>query len=66
LYHILGVGPKEEDPNFWAWDEVDSMIMSWLWDSMSPEISDTFMFLSTTKGIWDTARQTISKARDVA
>ncbi|PKU82965.1 hypothetical protein MA16_Dca021360 [Dendrobium catenatum] len=42
------------------------MIMSWLWNSMTPEISDTFMFLSTAKDIWDAARQTFSKARDAA
>ncbi|PKU71789.1 hypothetical protein MA16_Dca008318 [Dendrobium catenatum] len=42
------------------------MVMSWLWNSMNPEISDTFMFLSTAKNIWDAARQTFLKARDAA
>ncbi|GAV76444.1 UBN2_3 domain-containing protein [Cephalotus follicularis] len=48
------------------WDEADSMIMSWLWDSMDPTISDTCMFLKTAKGIWDSIHRTYSKARDVA
>ncbi|XP_020677216.1 uncharacterized protein LOC110095849, partial [Dendrobium catenatum] len=65
IHHLLGGGPKEGDPICGAWDEADSMIMSWLWNSITPEISDTFMFLSTAKDIWDAARQT-SKARDAA
>ena len=45
LSHLLGTGPKKGDPKFEAWDEADSMIMSWLWNSMNPEISDTFMLV---------------------
>ena len=40
--------------------------MSWLWNSMLPEVSDTFMFLPTSKEIWDAAEQTYSKVKDVA
>ena len=66
LSHLIGTGPKPEDPKFAAWDEADSMIMSWLWNTMSPEVSDTYMFLSTAKEVWDAVRQTYSKARDAA
>ena len=40
------------------------MIMSWLWNSMQPETSGTCMFLTTTRDIWETIRQTYSKVRD--
>ena len=33
---------------------------------MPPEISDTYMFLATTKDIWDIIQQTYSQARDAA
>ncbi|KAF5454932.1 hypothetical protein F2P56_024561 [Juglans regia] len=66
LSHLLGTGPKEGNPRYDAWDEADSMIMSWLWNSMNPEISNTCMFLSTAKEIWDAVQQTYSKARDAA
>ncbi|GAV80163.1 UBN2_3 domain-containing protein, partial [Cephalotus follicularis] len=56
--------PKPGDPKFEAWDEADSMIMSWLWDSMDPTISDTCMLLKTAKEIWDSIRRTYLKARD--
>ena len=42
------------------------MIIAWLSNSMTPEISDTCMFLATAKDIWDAIQQTYSKARDVA
>ncbi|RVW40284.1 Retrovirus-related Pol polyprotein from transposon RE1 [Vitis vinifera] len=62
----LHIGPKPGDPRFEAWDEEDSMIIAWLWNSMTPEISNTCMFLATTKDIWDAIQQTYSKARDAA
>ena len=66
ISHLMGIGPKLRDPRFEAWDEEDSMIMAWLWNSMTPEINDTCMFLATTKDIWDSIQQMYSKARDEA
>ena len=64
--HLLGTGPEKGTAGFEAWDEEDSMIMSWLWNSMTPEISDTCMFLPSAKAIWDTVYQTYSKVHDAA
>ncbi|KAL5560244.1 hypothetical protein UlMin_036455 [Ulmus minor] len=41
LSHLLGTRPKKGDPRFDAWDEEDSKVMAWLWNSMTPEINDT-------------------------
>ena len=62
----MGTEPKPRDPRLEVWDEEDSMIMAWLWNSMTPKISDTCMFLATAKDIWDAIQQTYSKARDAA
>ena len=51
INHLTGIGPAQGDPKYTAWDEEDSMIMAWLWNSMILEISDTCMFLSTAKEI---------------
>ena len=59
----MGTWSKPGDLCFEVWDE-NSMIMAWLWNSMTPEISDTCMFLSMTKDIWDTIQQMYSKAKD--
>lgn len=66
LSHLLTSGPNKKDPKFDSWDEEDSMIMSWLWDSMEPTISDTCMFLDTAKDIWDFISRTYSKANYAA
>lgn len=46
------------------WDEEDSMFMAWQWNSMVLEISDTCMFLNSTKEIIDAVEQTYSKVKD--
>ncbi|TXG73092.1 hypothetical protein EZV62_001671 [Acer yangbiense] len=66
LSHLLGIRPPKEDPKYAAWDEADSMVMSWLWNSMAPEISDTCMFLKTAQDIWDICKQTYSRVHDTA
>ncbi|KAL5756173.1 hypothetical protein ACOSQ2_020919 [Xanthoceras sorbifolium] len=66
LKHLTGTGPPKEDPRFDAWDEEDSMIMTWLWNSMTPDVNDTCMFLTTAKEIWEFVQQTYSKVKDAA
>jgi hypothetical protein len=66
LSHLLGKGPSTRDSKFDAWDEEYSMVMSWLWNSMLPEISDTCMFLGTARDNWDAVKQTYSKVHDAA
>lgn len=43
LSHLFDTGPKPKDSIFEAWYEEDSMVMSWLWNSLSPEINDTYV-----------------------
>ncbi|XP_073219751.1 uncharacterized protein [Cicer arietinum] len=64
--HLTDKAPDKIDRKFKSWDEEDSMIMVWLWNSMVPEISDTCMFLKSAKEIWDAVEQTYSKAKDAA
>ncbi|KHN39708.1 hypothetical protein glysoja_040575, partial [Glycine soja] len=62
--HLTDNAPDEKDVKFKSWDEEDSMIMAWLWNSMVLEISDTCMFLKLAKEIWEAVEQTYSKAKD--
>ena len=66
INHLLGMSPSLDDPKFTLWDEEDSMIISWLWNSMMPEVSGPYMFLNTANEIWEAVRQTYSKVKDVA
>ena len=51
LSHLLGTGPAKNSLTFASWDEKDSKVMSWLWNSMTPKISDQFMFLTIAHDI---------------
>ncbi|RVW55090.1 hypothetical protein CK203_067093 [Vitis vinifera] len=64
LSHLIGPVMSKDDPRFVVWDEENSQIMSWLWNSMQPEISRTCMFLSTAKEIWESVCHTYFKVRD--
>ena len=66
LSHLIGPVVSKDDPRFVVWDEEDYQIMSWLWNSMQPEISRTCMFLSTAKEIWESVCHTNSKVKDAA
>lgn len=61
ISHLNGTGPSENNPKFQAWDEEDSMVMSWLWKlelSMQTAVSKHYMFLPNAKEIWETIRKT--------
>jgi len=64
--HLTENPPSETETRFRSWEEEDSMIMAWVWNSMILEISDTCMFLNSTKEIWEAVEQTYSKAKDAA
>ncbi|KAH9657194.1 retrovirus-related pol polyprotein from transposon RE1 [Citrus sinensis] len=52
--------PTEDDPKFQTWDADNSMIMSWLVNSMEQEIGQTYLFLPTAKDLWDVVTETYS------
>ena len=66
IRHLTEPSPQKSDPGFNAWDIEDSMIMSWLWNAMQPEVSRNYMFLSSTKDIWEMVRRTYSKIQDAS
>ena len=67
LNHLTGKdAPKPTDSNFGAWDEADAVVMSWLWNSMVPEVSDACMFMKTAKDVWESCKQNYSKVGDAA
>ena len=53
--YLDGTLPKQsnDDPSYPEWDVQNSMVMAWLIHSMEEKISDTYLFYSTAKGIWD-------------
>lgn len=55
------VCPSETDEKFPLWEAENSMIMSWLLGSMTPEVSNTFMLYPTAAAIWKAIKEMYSK-----
>ncbi|WVZ19805.1 hypothetical protein V8G54_007127 [Vigna mungo] len=66
LDHIHGGGPAPDDKNFSIWDKEDSLIMTWIWQSMAPEIRKNYMFHSSAKEIWEDLQSTFSLKKNLA
>ncbi|RDY13591.1 hypothetical protein CR513_01455, partial [Mucuna pruriens] len=66
LSHIEGNSPPRDYPKFEAWDDEDSLIMTWLWNSMTSKISRNYMFYSSVHEIWENLNETYSMKKDSA
>ena len=44
------------------WDSENSLIMSWLINSMQPQLARGYLFLDTAQKIWDATTQTYSQS----
>lgn len=49
-----------------AWKAENNFVMSWLINSMLPEIGENFLLYSSAKDIWDAARESYSCRDDIA
>ena len=52
--------PETTEPGFRKWKIENSMIMSWLINSMNNDIDENFLLFGTAKDIWDAAKETYS------
>lgn len=58
--------PKETDEKFNTWEAENSMIMSWLLSSMTPEISNTFMVYPTAAAIRKATKEMYAKTDNIS
>ncbi|RVX02015.1 Retrovirus-related Pol polyprotein from transposon TNT 1-94 [Vitis vinifera] len=54
------------EPGFRKWKIENSMIMSWLINSMNNDIGENFLLFGTAKGIWDAAKETYSSSENTS
>ena len=52
--------PAANDANYPAWDAKNSMVMTWLVNSMEKDISWNYMCYHTTNELWDNVNQMYS------
>ncbi|KAF3771502.1 hypothetical protein EJ110_NYTH60209, partial [Nymphaea thermarum] len=63
--HII----EEDEPinktgKYITWEEDDSMVMSWMMNSVQPQIASTITYYTTAKEMWDFLRQTYSQDKN--
>ncbi|KAE8732721.1 homogentisate phytyltransferase 1 [Hibiscus syriacus] len=58
--------PAEEDEESERWEAENSMIMSWLINSIDPSVGRTYLFLPTAHDIWNAVNETYSDLGNVA
>ncbi|KAI3788025.1 hypothetical protein L2E82_00620 [Cichorium intybus] len=54
------VQPDSKTPAYKKWKTENNMFMSWLLNTMIPDIGEQFMFYKTAQEIWEAARDTFS------
>jgi hypothetical protein len=52
--------PAPEDPTYSTWDTKNSMVMTWLVNSMEEDTWENYMCYSTAKKLWDNVTQMYS------
>ncbi|KAK8951871.1 hypothetical protein KSP39_PZI004884 [Platanthera zijinensis] len=65
LYGLIDgtlVEPSRTDPSWRKWDADNSLVVSWLLHSMSPQVYQSYMLLDSAYDIWTRARDTYSQA----
>ncbi|RVW69137.1 Retrovirus-related Pol polyprotein from transposon RE1 [Vitis vinifera] len=58
--------PETTEPGFRKWKIENSMIMSWLINSMNNDIGENFLLFGTAKDIWDAAEETYSSSENIS
>lgn len=52
--------PPSDDPAYASREIENSMVMSWLVNSMEPEIGRTYLFLPSAHALWEAVKETYS------
>ena len=68
ISHVNGtvMYPSEEDPKYNDWGADNALVMTWLLQSMQPQISKGFLFVKTVKELWDAVQETYSSVGNFA
>jgi hypothetical protein len=45
--------PEEEDPMFDYWERCNSMVVSWITRTLSPQIAQSVLYIDNAKVLWD-------------
>ncbi|GAV61310.1 UBN2_3 domain-containing protein, partial [Cephalotus follicularis] len=58
--------PNPQDPKFEEWEANDNQVMSWLFNSMEPQVCEIFAYSKTSKALWDSLRDMYGHAKNAS
>nr|KYP76649.1 hypothetical protein KK1_020900 [Cajanus cajan] len=60
--YIIGdsKSPEKGDPDLKIWQLENNLVMLWLFNTMTNEIGENFMYYDTSKEMWDAVKETYS------
>ena len=58
--------PDKKEPTYKGWKAENSMVMSWLINSMNNDIGENFLLYENAKDIWDAAKEAYSANENTA
>ena len=61
--HLTNSRPNEEDAHYYKWLEEEEILITWLLDSMKPEVSVRFIDYESIKEIWEYGHPIILQTR---
>ena len=64
--YILDDPPTACKLEYKNWKTNNSKVMTWLWNSMEPQISTTVMFFNTAKEIWNALESRFSNKKNIS
>ena len=62
--HLINLRPNEDDAQYYKWLEEEEVLITWMIDSMKPEVCDRFIDYVSVKEIWETIICLYSKLED--
>ncbi|KAF3780822.1 hypothetical protein EJ110_NYTH38328 [Nymphaea thermarum] len=58
--------PTNKSGKYLTWEEDDIMVMSWIMNSVQPQIASTITYYTTAKEMWEFLRETYSQDKNVS
>ncbi|KAF9589938.1 hypothetical protein IFM89_029554 [Coptis chinensis] len=63
---LTGDPPDSTDPTYEDWMASNSMVLTWLWNSMEPKVLTNVQFLPTAKRVWSSLKEMYSQENDIS
>ena len=62
--HLINSRPNEDGTQYYKWLEEEEILITWMLDSMKPEVCDRFIDYAPVKDMWDAIIRLYSKLED--